>query len=115
MKVYKLYESLPDYIQKSYHNRIKQKDLYYNQEDNAVEGRYRNVTAKVPLQIRWYFKEKIKVLTCLQRSQLTGKAPQGKNLQTEILPEQKSALKWGLRGVQPGSTPSDCLHLCCQS
>jgi len=28
------------------------------------------------------------------------------NLQTEILPQWQSALKWGLAEVQPGSTPS---------
>jgi len=31
---------------------------------------------------------------------------QGKDLQPEILLQQQSALKWGLREVQPGSTPS---------
>ena len=29
------------------------------------------------------------------------------NLQREILPQWKSALKWGLREVEPGSTPPD--------
>jgi len=34
------------------------------------------------------------------------KAPPRKDLQKEILPQWQSALKWGLREVQPGSTPS---------
>ena len=35
-----------------------------------------------------------------------GKTPQGRNLQPKILPQWQSALKWDLREVQPGSTPS---------
>ena len=34
------------------------------------------------------------------------KGSQGSDLQIEILPPWESALKWGLGGVQPGSTPS---------
>ena len=44
-----------------------------------------------------------------------GKASPRRDLQKETLPQ--SALKWGLREVQPGSTPSSCtgdLHLCSQ-
>ena len=72
----------------------------------AVEGQYRSITAKGPAQTRWYSTRKIKVLTCLWRSHLTGKTPQGRDLQPEILPQWQSALQWGLREVQPGSTPS---------
>ena len=46
------------------------------------------------------------MLTHLWRTTLTRKTPQGKHLQTEILPQWQSALKWGLGEVQPGSTPS---------
>ena len=49
---------------------------------------------------------KRKVLTHLWRSRLTGKTPQGRNLQPECLPQWQSALKWGLTEVQPGSMPS---------
>ena len=35
-----------------------------------------------------------------------GKIPQGRDIQPETLPQWQSALKWGLREVQPGSTPS---------
>jgi len=35
-----------------------------------------------------------------------GKAPQRRDLQPKILPQWGSALKLGLREVQPGSTPS---------
>jgi len=35
-----------------------------------------------------------------------GKTPQGRDLQPEIFPQWQSALKWGLREAQPGSTPS---------
>jgi len=37
---------------------------------------------------------------------LQGKASPRRDLQEEILPQWQSALKWGLREVQPGSTPS---------
>jgi len=40
-----------------------------------------------------------------QRSRLTGKTPQEKDLPPEI-PQCQSTSKWGLREVQPGSTPS---------
>jgi len=46
------------------------------------------------------------VLITYQRTRLRGKTPQGRDLQPEILPQWQSALKWGLREVQPGSTPS---------
>ena len=49
---------------------------------------------------------KRKVLTHLWRARLTRKTAQGKDLQPENLPKWQSALKWGLRGVQPGSTHS---------
>jgi len=35
------------------------------------------------------------------------KTPKRRNLQEETLPQWQSALKWGLREVQPGSTPSN--------
>jgi len=35
-----------------------------------------------------------------------SKTPPKRDLQKEILPQWQSALKWGLREVQPGSTPS---------
>ena len=37
-----------------------------------------------------------------------GKTPQRRDLQKEILPQWQSALKWGLREVQPGFTHSCC-------
>ena len=37
---------------------------------------------------------------------MQGKSSPRRNLQKEILPQWQSALKWGLREVQPGSTPS---------
>ena len=37
---------------------------------------------------------------------LTGKTSPRRGLQAESLPQQRSALKWGLREVQSGSTPS---------
>jgi len=46
-----------------------------------------------------------------------SKTPQVRDLQKEILPHWQSALKWGLREVQPGSIPSgqvNYLHLCSQ-
>ena len=49
---------------------------------------------------------KWKVLSHLWRERLPGKTPQGKDLQPDILPQWQSVLKWGLREVQPGSTPS---------
>ena len=58
---------------------------------------------------RWCKSEMIKgtnrerMLT--QRSRLTGKTPQEKDLPPEI-PQCQSTSKWGLREVQPGSTPS---------
>ena len=35
------------------------------------------------------------------------KGPKRSDLQREILPQWKSALKWSLGEVEPGSTPSD--------
>ena len=46
------------------------------------------------------------MLTCIPKSRFTGKTPQRRSLQKESLPQGKSALKWGLGEVQPGSTPS---------
>ena len=44
-----------------------------------------------------------KDLTCILGSQ---KGSKGNNLQIENLPPWESAFKWGLGGVEPGSTPS---------
>lgn len=82
----------------------KSKDTWYNRKINAVEGQHRNATTKGPVRIGRYFTRKVKVLTHLRRSKLTGKIPQGRDLQPKILLEQQSALKYGLREVQPGST-----------
>jgi len=82
----------------------KSKDTWYNRKSNAVEGQHRNATTKGPVRIGRYFTRKVKVLTHLRRSKLTGKIPQGRDLQPKILLEQQSALKYGLREVQPGST-----------
>jgi len=71
---------------------------------NTVEEQYRNVIAKGPVWMEQYYKGK--VLTHLWRPRLTGKTPQGTDLQPEILPQWQSALKWGLREVQTGCTPS---------
>jgi len=57
-------------------------------------------------QMRRYSKRKGKVLTHLQKSRLTGRTLQGRDLQPEILLQWPSALKWGLGEVQPGSPPS---------
>jgi len=70
------------------------------------EGWYRNITTNRLTQMVWCYKGEQKVLTCLWRSKLTRKTPQGSDLQPEILPQWQSALKWGLRGVEPGSTHS---------
>ena len=53
--------------------------------------------------VKRHYKEK--VLTPLWRSRLTRKTTQGRDLQLEMLPLWQSALKWGLREVEPGSTP----------
>ena len=75
--------------------------------------------AKGPAHIGWYFTGKVKVLTHLPRSRLTEKTPQGRDLQPEIHPQWMSAFIWGLREVQPGSTPPSSTgellsHLCSQ-
>jgi len=57
---------------------------------NAVEAQHRNTIAKGLVQMEWHYKGK--VLTCLWRSTLTGKAPQRRDLQPQILPQ---------RGVSP--------------
>ena len=48
------------------------------------------------------------MLIHLTRARLTGKTPPRRNLQPELLPQWQSALQWGLREGQPGSTPSGC-------
>lgn len=53
---------------------------------NVLERQYRSGTAKGLAQMEQCYKGKGKVLTCLWRSRLTGKTPQGRNLQLEILP-----------------------------
>lgn len=73
---------------------------------NMVEGQHRSAAAKHLTQMILCYNGKEDVLTCLQRSTLTGKTPQRRDLQSETLPEWQSALKWGLREVQPGSTLS---------
>jgi len=46
-------------------------------------------------------------LTNLQMSRLKAETPERRDLQPESLLQWQSALKWGLREVQPGSTPSN--------
>jgi len=51
----------------------------------------------------------VKKKKCLPISEDVGlqrKTPKRSNLQKETLPKGQSALKWGLGGVQPGSTLS---------
>ena len=73
---------------------------------NAIEGQYRSKTVKGPARRRRYFKGKVNVLTCLWKHRLAGETPQGRDFQPKALPEWQSALKWGIRQVEPGSIPS---------
>ena len=60
-----------------------------------------------PVQQKGTIKGSKKITHPYQKSpDLQGKAPPKKDLQQENLPSWQSALKWGLREVQPGSTPS---------
>ena len=71
---------------------------------SEVEEWYRGVVAKGLAQMEWCYKGK--VLTHLWILRFAEKTPQGKDLQPEILTQWHSTLKWALREVQPGSTPS---------
>ena len=71
---------------------------------SEVEEWYRGVVAKGLAQMEWCYKGK--VLTHLWILRFAEKTPQGKDLQPEILTQWHSTLKWALREVQPGSSPS---------
>jgi len=71
---------------------------------NTMEWWYRRWNDKRTRAIERHYKKK--GLTHLWRSRLTGKTPHRRDLQPEILPQWQSALKWGLREVQPGCSPS---------
>ena len=49
---------------------------------------------------------KEEMLTCIQGFRIAVENSKVRELHKEILPQWQSALKWGLGGVQPGSTPS---------
>ena len=53
-----------------------------------------------------YYKEKEKCSPISEDLGFAIETPQRRDLQPEILPQWQSALKLGLREVQPGSTPS---------
>ena len=65
---------------------------------------------KISVVERWYKSEmergtnRERTFTCNWRFRLTGKTPQGKDLQPEILPQWQSALKWGPRSNPSGHT-----------
>ena len=63
---------------------------------STVESQYRSGMAK----------GQTGMLTPLQGSELKGKISTRRDLQQEILPQWQPALKWGLREVEPSSTPS---------
>ena len=73
---------------------------------STMEWCYRRCNDKGTSAIEKRYKEKGKVLTCLWRSRLVRKTPHRRDHQPENLPEHQSALKWGQREVQSGSTPS---------
>jgi len=58
-----------------------------------VERQFKSGTAKGLAQMRQLFKGKVKVLTHLRRSRLTGKTLKGKDIQPNNHPEWQSALK----------------------
>ena len=63
---------------------------------STVESQYRSGMAK----------GQTGMLTPLQGSELKGKISTRRDLQQEILPQWQPALKWGLKEVEPSSTPS---------
>ena len=73
---------------------------------NTLEWCYRRCNDKGTSATEKCYKEKGKVLTCLWRSRLVRKTPHRRDHQPENLLEQQSALKWGQREAQSGSTPS---------
>ena len=82
----------------------------YNQKGQhsrrAIQEHSSKTTSTIGTVLQRERKGKGKVLTHLWRSSFTVKTPPGRDLQPEILPQWQSVLQWGLREVQPGSTPS---------
>jgi len=76
---------------------------------NTVKRQYRSIKVADRLAwMEWCQKGERKVLTYLQRSRLTRKTPQGRDVQKETLPQWQSALKWAFRpsAVLSGQTGS---------